>query len=135
MSMRVFIYGITGLGIEVAKNLILAGPKQVSIYDPSTVTIQDVGHNFYCRNEHVGKISRAEASLSQLKGLNPSVNVSVAESSSIQFVSENFECVVVIDQYNKDYLVQLNKATHSKGIGFILAGNLGLYGYTFVDFG
>lgn len=41
----------------------------------------------------------------------------------------------MIDLYNKDYLVQLNKATHSKGIGFILAGNLGLYGYTFVDFG
>jgi hypothetical protein len=24
---------------------------------------------------------------------------------------------------------------HSKNLGFLLAGNLGLYGYTFVDFG
>jgi ubiquitin-activating enzyme E1 len=27
MKLRVFIQGITGLGIEVAKNIILAGPK------------------------------------------------------------------------------------------------------------
>jgi hypothetical protein len=32
-------------------------------------------------------------------------------------------------------LVQLNRSAHSKGVGFILAGNIGLYGYTFVDFG
>jgi ubiquitin-activating enzyme E1 len=32
-------------------------------------------------------------------------------------------------------LIQLNKACHAKNIGFVLAGNLGLYGYAFVDFG
>lgn len=47
------------LGVEVAKNLILAGPKQVTIYDPHIVSIEDVGRNFYCRAEHVGKVSRA----------------------------------------------------------------------------
>jgi hypothetical protein len=41
----------------------------------------------------------------------------------------------VLDHYNKDYLVNLNKACHSRNIGFIIAGNLGLYGYSFVDFG
>jgi ubiquitin-activating enzyme E1 len=40
-----------------------------------------------------------------------------------------------MDNYNKHYLVELNKACRAKNIGFILAGNLGLYGYTFVDFG
>jgi ubiquitin-activating enzyme E1 len=54
---------------------------------------------------------------------------------NVYFRSANYECVVVIDNYNKDYLIQLNKVFHSKGLGFILAGNLGLYGYTFVDFG
>jgi hypothetical protein len=43
--------------------------------------------------------------------------------------------VVVMDNYNKNYLVELNKACRSKNVGFILAGNLGLYGYTFIDFG
>jgi ubiquitin-activating enzyme E1 len=66
--------------------LILAGPKQVTIYDPTPVTIQDVGRNFYCRHEDVGKKSRAEASLSQLKDLNPNVNVSIATDASIEYM-------------------------------------------------
>lgn len=65
------------LGIEVAKNLILAGPKLVAIHDPAIVREIDIGRNFYCRSEHVGKISRAEASLFELKNLNPSVKVIV----------------------------------------------------------
>ena len=56
MAMKVFLYGITGvhiyitqLGIEIAKNLILAGPKQVSLYDPVFVTLSDAGRNFYVK--------------------------------------------------------------------------------------
>jgi molybdopterin/thiamine biosynthesis adenylyltransferase len=74
------------LGVEVAKNLILAGPKQVTIYDPNIVTIEDVGRNFYCRHEDVGKKSRAEASLTQLKDLNPNVNVSIATDTSVEYM-------------------------------------------------
>ena len=40
-----------------------------------------------------------------------------------------------MDNYDRNYLVALNKACHEKNVAFILAGNLGLYGYTFVDFG
>lgn len=43
--------------------------------------------------------------------------------------------MVVLDSYNRDYLVKLNKAFHQKNLGFIYAGNLGLYGFCFVDFG
>lgn len=49
MAMKVFLYGVTGLGIEIAKNLILAGPKQVTLYDPNIVTLSDVGRNFYAK--------------------------------------------------------------------------------------
>ena len=72
--------------MEVAKNLILAGPKQVTIYDPALVAVEDLGRNFYCREEHVGKVSRAEASLAQLKDLNPNVHVSVAHDASIEYM-------------------------------------------------
>ena len=43
--------------------------------------------------------------------------------------------MVVLDSYNRDYLVKLNKAVREKHHGFIYGGNLGLYGFTFVDFG
>jgi len=70
----------------VAKNLILAGPKQVTIYDPRIVSVEDIGRNFYCRPEHVGKISRAEASLDQLKDLNPNVHVQIANDDSVELM-------------------------------------------------
>jgi len=88
MAMRVFIQGLSGVniiiikvGIEVAKNIILAGPKQVVLYDPSIVTIQDVGCNFYCNEGHVGKLSRAQACLQQLSELNPNVSIKIAETN------------------------------------------------------
>jgi ubiquitin-activating enzyme E1 len=42
---------------------------------------------------------------------------------------------MIVDNYDQEYLVKLNNACRAKNIGFLLAGNLGLYGYTFVDFG
>ena len=34
IKMNVIIVSQRGLGVEIAKNLILAGPKSVQIYDP-----------------------------------------------------------------------------------------------------
>ena len=61
VQMKVLIIGCRGLGVETAKNLILAGPKSVAIYDPTTVTIADRGSNFYIKEQDVGKTTRAEA--------------------------------------------------------------------------
>lgn len=80
-------------------------------------------------------MTRSEACLTQLKELNPSCTVNSTKDSSIEYISKNFECVVVLDHYNRDYLVNLNKECRKNKVGFILAGNLGLYGYTFIDFG
>ena len=66
IKMNVLLVGCRGLGVETAKNLILAGPASVSIYDPTTVKWGDLSSNFYCREEHVGKVSRAEASIGKL---------------------------------------------------------------------
>jgi ubiquitin-activating enzyme E1 len=59
IKMKVLIVGLRGLGVECAKNLILAGPNSVDLYDPSPVRINDLGSNFYCRESDIGKNSRA----------------------------------------------------------------------------
>ena len=58
----------------------------MTIYDPRKVSAEDVGRNFYCREEHIGKVSRAEASLDQLKDLNPNVHVGVAHEHSVEYM-------------------------------------------------
>jgi len=46
------------LGAEIAKNLVLAGPKEVVLHDDEVTEIRDLGSNFYLKEGHVGKISR-----------------------------------------------------------------------------
>jgi ubiquitin-activating enzyme E1 len=77
IKMRVAIAGIRGLGVEVAKNLILAGPKEVLLYDPDITRINNLGANFYLENDHIGKVSRAEGVRTKLNELNPYVKVTV----------------------------------------------------------
>ena len=56
VNMRILIVGLKGLGIETAKNIILAGPKEVSISDKKICTINDLGSNFYLNENDVKKI-------------------------------------------------------------------------------
>lgn len=63
IKLKVLIVGQRGLGVECAKNLILAGPASVDLYDPTIVSISDMGSNFYIKDSHVGKVSRATASV------------------------------------------------------------------------
>lgn len=55
----------------------LAGPGAVTVVDNTTVSMRDLGTNFFCTEADVGKKSRAEASIDQLKSLNTLVNVTV----------------------------------------------------------
>ena len=41
VKMKVLIVGMRGLGVEIAKNLIIVGPKSVTVYDPTQVSVTD----------------------------------------------------------------------------------------------
>ena len=40
---NVLIVGLKGLGVEIAKNVILAGVKAVTLHDPEPTKIEDLG--------------------------------------------------------------------------------------------
>ena len=84
VKMDVLIVGMRGTGVETAKNLILAGPRSVTLYDPNLVQWGDLSSNFYCREEHVGKTTRATASFSKLQELNPYVKVNVIDKLTLK---------------------------------------------------
>ena len=68
----------------------LAGPGVMDVYDPFPATLRDLGSNFYLREEHIGKVSRAEACLSNLKELNPYVIKSSLSFSHYTTFISNF---------------------------------------------
>ena len=65
---------MSGLGVEVAKNVILAGVKQVTLYDLKPTTFDDMCYQFNLTESDVGR-GRAVVSVRKLVELNPHVNV------------------------------------------------------------
>jgi ubiquitin-activating enzyme E1 len=51
---KLLILGLAGLGVEVAKNIILAGVQSVDIYDETIVKIEDLAAQFYLSPAAVG---------------------------------------------------------------------------------
>ena len=43
-----------GLGVEIAKNTILQGPKQATIHDTKNSQKEDLATNFYLKQEELG---------------------------------------------------------------------------------
>lgn len=141
IKMNVIIVGQRGLGVEIAKNLILAGPKSVSLYDPELTKINDLGANFYAEEQHVGKVSRAEAGLQKLQELNPYVKVDVIPdrkaleaaigSGQVHVVCQT-EMIINGEIYDQE---DLDKACRANKVGYISSQTFGPWGYGFVDFG
>jgi len=135
VKMKVLIVGMRGLGVEIAKNLILAGPQSVTIYDPTQVSIADRGSNFYITEQHVGNTTRAEASISQLQELNPYVQVQVLNEFSDEVVT-NFSVVCITEMFwSQERIAAINTLCRENRTGFILSETLGLTGYAFLDYG
>ncbi|CAI2378865.1 unnamed protein product [Moneuplotes crassus] len=135
IKLNILIVGLRGLGVETAKNLILAGPKRVDIFDPTTVEKRDLGGNFYLEDSHVGNSTRAEASIEKLRELNPYVKVD-AVTGEINLLASNYDVVVVTELFQTtEELFKLNEDLRAQDKGFILSQTFGVYGYTFVDYG
>ncbi|KAF8076112.1 ubiquitin activating enzyme [Lyophyllum atratum] len=134
---NVLIVGLQGLGVEIAKNIVLAGVKTVTIFDPEPVTIQDLSSQFFLRAEDVGK-SRAEATHPRLAELNayvPVRNLGGAPGQEITVdLIQGFQ-VVVLCGVPHGKQIEINDWTHEHGVHFIAAETRGLFGSAFNDFG
>ncbi|KAI8607937.1 hypothetical protein BC830DRAFT_1072563, partial [Chytriomyces sp. MP71] len=134
MSMsNVLIVGLKGLGAEIAKNVILAGVKSVTIHDRGLVEITDLSSQFYLHASDIGK-PRALASVGRLAELNSYVPVSVLDSDLTEAEIMKYQVVVMTDATLAEQL-RVNDITHLHGIKFITADIRGLFGAVFNDFG
>jgi len=135
IQLKILIVGLRGLGIEVAKNIILAGPKSVSIFDPELVNINDLGANFYLSEEDIkNKSRRDKACLQKLIELNPYVKCDIMEGLDIISQIKNYNLIVITEMINKEKLYLLNEECRKYNIGFIYSLAMGITGCCFVDF-
>eukprot|EP01129_Flabellula_baltica_P006184 TRINITY_DN2289_c0_g1_i3.p1 TRINITY_DN2289_c0_g1~~TRINITY_DN2289_c0_g1_i3.p1 ORF type:complete len:1109 (-),score=332.58 TRINITY_DN2289_c0_g1_i3:35-3334(-) len=135
-KMKVFIVGAKGVGVETAKDIILAGPGAVTVYDNNPVEIADLGTNFLFAAEDVGK-ARSVACVDGLALLNPYVEVNAHTGEITEEFLSTFSSVVVTDDTPRDTLIQWNNICHNapSPIQFLVAVTNGVAGYIFADYG
>ncbi|KAK6145242.1 hypothetical protein DH2020_022062 [Rehmannia glutinosa] len=97
---NVLVSGMQGLGVEIAKNLILAGVKSVTLHDEGTVELWDMSSNFVFSEKDLGK-NRALASIQKLQELNNAVAISTLTTklnkeqlSDFQFSLPSALCII-----------------------------------------
>ena len=84
MKLNILIYGMRGLGIEIAKNIILSGPNRVTIFDPNIAKINDLTANFYLTKDDIeNQKRRDEAVINKLSLLNSYVEVNIMKDKNI----------------------------------------------------
>ncbi|XP_036957523.1 ubiquitin-like modifier-activating enzyme 1 [Acanthopagrus latus] len=129
----VLIAGMRGLGVEIAKNVILSGVKSVTVQDEGQAEWTDLSSQFFLKESDLGQ-NRATCSLQQLSDLNPRVRVSAHTGALDEELLLRFQVVVLTDS-SLDEQKRFGELCHSRGIRFIVADTKGLCGQLFCDFG
>lgn len=129
----ILISGMGGLGVEIAKNCVLAGVKSVTIHDEEPATWSDLSSQFFLREEDVGT-NRANATCPRLAELNSYVPVSAHTGKLTPDFLSQFQ-VVVLTNSTLTEQIEYGEFCHQNGVYFIVADTRGVFGQLFCDFG
>jgi ubiquitin-activating enzyme E1 len=146
---RVLLCGeMNGLGVEIGKNVALAGVKALTLVDSnhSSLSLADLSTNFYASMEQIReKIDRAIVAQKKIQELNNNVPVMVLKEKNMKMSFDDEEIsgfgfyqVVVCVNGTREMISQISSFCHDhkpNPIAFIATGVYGLYTYAFSDFG
>ena len=159
MSSRAVLIGTSGLGVEVAKNIILAGISSVTLCDPEVPNSFDLGGNFYLGEDDLDKcdvsegggmgmeggrkVGRADLCRDRLAGLNEYVKVDVAsrisslldDEAGLLRLVDGASVVVVTVPLRTSLLCAIDEKCRASGACFVYALVNGVFGSVFCDFG
>jgi ubiquitin-activating enzyme E1 len=135
----ILIIGMNGVGVEVAKNIVLANVRRVTLADDRIAAWSDMGTHFYLQPDDVGRTNRAEACLRGIKDVNAAVEVVCFTDAISEDVLAAHDAVCVCDCVctgGQPGAVSLtwNDICRSRGVSFIRCEARGAFGYVFDDF-
>jgi hypothetical protein len=91
-SNNVLVVGMKGLGLEIAKNIVLMGVKHLTIADSAPVQLRDLSSNFFLSEADVGK-PRALAVRAKLQELNDRCELKLHEGPVTEELVAQFRVV------------------------------------------
>mmetsp|Transcript_13181 Transcript_13181/g.15993 ORF Transcript_13181/g.15993 Transcript_13181/m.15993 type:complete len:372 (-) Transcript_13181:671-1786(-) len=133
---KVLICGLRGTTVELCKNLVLAGIS-VTIQESSVVKAEDLGTQFFLREEDIGK-NLAEASKARIQELNPLVEVTIMVKDLTDLGPTDiskFDYLCACATSSIKTLMSLNSMCRENSTHFFCADSFGMYGYLFLDLG
>ncbi|KAH7312439.1 hypothetical protein B0I35DRAFT_436998 [Stachybotrys elegans] len=133
---NVLVVGLKGLGVEIAKNIALAGVKSLTLYDPAVVQLADLSAQFFLTPQDVGQ-PRDAVTAPRIAELNAYTPVKVHQSPSLSSnlaMLDKYQVVVLTNQTIQDHKT-IGDYCHSKGIYVVVVNTFGLFGSIFCDFG
>lgn len=133
---RVLLAGLGGLGAEVAKNLILAGVKGLTLLDHELVSEESCRAQFLVPVTAQGQ-NRAQASLERGQNLNPMVKVH-ADPGRIEDKPDDFFLqfdAVCLTGCSRDLMVRVDQLCSQHNIKVFCGDIYGYYGYMFCNLG
>jgi len=132
---NVLICGMGGLGVELAKNIVLAGVKSVTIHDNQSVSYDDLSTQFFLQEQDIGK-NRAACTQTHLAELNTYVPVMTLPANK-QLTCQDLKkyTVVVLTESTTAEQIEFGDFCHQNDIKFIVAETRGIFGQIFTDFG
>ncbi|EFA81095.1 hypothetical protein PPL_05931 [Heterostelium album PN500] len=107
----VLISGIGGVGLEIAKNLVLAGVKSLTLHDQSNISIDDLSTQFYVDNKDL-------------------INLTDDNNNNVNRANYTLPKIAELNPY-----VKINEFCREHSIAFLSADTSGLLGWVFADFG
>lgn len=132
-SSDVLVSGLGGLGLEIAKNIILGGVKSVTLHDKAISSMYDLSSQFYLNESNFG-VNRAEACRLQLSELNNYVQTKSYTGDLDEEFLKQFRVIVLTSTLKSEQL-RVAEIARNNGSALIIGDTRGLFGQVFCDFG
>lgn len=130
----VLIYGMSGVSVEIAKNVVLGGIKKLGLYDVNCVQNNDLLVNFYLNESNLGK-NKIDCIREKISQLNPYVVIENENNNgTIENIIVKYDVLVVCNETLIN-MIHLNNLCRKNNIKFISANTIGHFGNIFCDFG
>uniref|UniRef100_A0A8U7NYH7 E1 ubiquitin-activating enzyme n=1 Tax=Corvus moneduloides TaxID=1196302 RepID=A0A8U7NYH7_CORMO len=128
---NVLVSGLRGLGVEVAKNLVLGGVKSVTLHDPEPASWSDLASQV-CPG--APRCAQVPAGVSQVCPRCAQVPPGVPQVPAGDAAAPPPQVVVLTNSPLEEQL-WVGDFCHSHGIKLVVADTRGLFGQLFCDFG
>ncbi|CAJ0574747.1 unnamed protein product, partial [Mesorhabditis spiculigera] len=132
----VLVIGLSGLGAEIVKNLMLAGLNALTIMDDKKATADDKKANFLLPDADYAGQNRAMASAERASALNPMVKLNAIPEGVQQHGKETwkqYSLVILCDQGFEESC-RVDEECRDLGVRFMCGAVFGGAGYSFFDF-